>query len=78
MLHDNYLCLVKSNKQQFQKVGSKIQPENLEIKATAQRVWIRPTYTASPSLSRDRKIKMKKSIDQKVNDVAKGVELVVP
>ena len=45
MLHENYLCLVESSKQQIQEVESKTQPENLETKATAQRVWIRPTYS---------------------------------
>ena len=61
MLHDNYLCLVESNKQQI-KDRSKIQAEDLETKATPQRVWIRPTHSASVVHSRDRRIKMKKSI----------------
>ena len=55
MLHDDYLCFVESGKQQ--RSHKKIQAENLETKATAKRVWI----SALPSLSRDRRIKMKKS-----------------
>ena len=42
MLHDNYLCLVESNKQQIEDVGSKIHAENSETRATPKRVWIRP------------------------------------
>ena len=38
MLHDEYLCLVESGKQQIKEVRSKIQPENLETKATPKRV----------------------------------------
>ena len=44
MLHDNYLCLEESGKQQIKEVRSKIQPENVETKATPKRVWIRPTH----------------------------------
>ena len=59
MLHDNYLCLVESNKQKIEEVRSKIQEKISETKATPKRVWICPI--APPSLSRDRRIKMKKS-----------------
>ena len=38
MLHDNYLCLVESNKQQIEKVRSKIQVENSETRATSELV----------------------------------------
>ena len=51
MLHDDYLCLVESGKQQIKEVRSKIQPENLETKATPKRVRIRPTHSASVAFS---------------------------
>ena len=51
MLHDDYLCLVESGKQQIKEVRSKIQPENLEVKATPKRGWIRPTHSASAAFS---------------------------
>ena len=67
---------MESNKQQLKEVESKIQPENSETKATAKRVWIRPTYSASVAFSwHEDKLE---EINQKVNDAAKGVELVVP
>ena len=47
MLHDDYLCLVKSGKQQIKEVRRKIQTENLEAKATPKQVWIRTTHSAS-------------------------------
>ena len=47
MLHDDFLCLVESNKQQIEKVTSKIQAQNLETKAFPKRVWIRSTHSAS-------------------------------
>ena len=34
MLYDNYLCLVKSNKQQIEEVRGQIQAENLETRVT--------------------------------------------
>ena len=34
MLHDNYLCLVESGKQQIKEVGSKTRAENSETKGT--------------------------------------------
>ena len=49
MLHDDYLCLVESGKQQIK--VEKIQPENLETKATPKRVWIRPMHSASAAFS---------------------------
>ena len=57
MLHNNYICLVESGKQLIKEVGSETQPENSENKATPKRVCIRPIHT--PSLSHDRRIKMK-------------------
>ena len=51
MLHDNYLCLVESNKQQIEEVTSKIQTENSETRATLKRVWIRPMHSASVAFS---------------------------
>ena len=53
------------NKQQIKKARSTVQAENSETMATPKRVWIRPMYNAL-SLSRDRKINMKKST-KKIN-----------
>ena len=47
MLHNNYLCLVESNKQQIEEVRSKIQAEYSETRATPKRFWIRPIRKAS-------------------------------
>ena len=47
MLHDNYLCLVESNKQQIEEVRRKIQAENSETKTTPRRVWTRSMHSAS-------------------------------
>ena len=58
-LHDNYLCLVESKKQRIEEVGRKIQAENSETRTTPKRDWIRLKH-APLSLSRDRRIKMKK------------------
>ena len=51
MLHDNYLCLVESNKQQIEKARSKIQAESSETRATSKRVCIRPMHSASVAFS---------------------------
>ena len=51
MLYDDYLCLVESGKQQIKEVRSKVQAENLETKGNPERVWIRPTHSASAALS---------------------------
>ena len=51
MLHDNYLCLVESNKPQIEKVNNKIQAENSETRATPKRVWIRFMQSASVAFS---------------------------
>ena len=59
--NDNYLCLVDSNKQQIEDVRSITPAENSETKATLKRVWIRPMHSASV-VSRDNRIKMKKSL----------------
>ena len=67
---------MESNKQQIQEIGSKVQGETRKQRQLPKRVWIH-LCMAPPSLSRDRRIKMKKSINQKVNDVIEGVELVV-
>ena len=50
-LHDNYFCLVESNKQQIEEVRSKIQAENWKTRATPKRVWIRPMHSASVAFS---------------------------
>ena len=57
---------MESNKQQIEEVGIKIQPENRETRATPKQVWIRPMHIAPSSLSRDKRIKMKKSIHEKI------------
>ena len=74
------LLNLQFNKFEKKKKGSRKQSSsgNSETKATPKRVLIRPTHKMPPSLSRDRRIKMKKSINQKVNDVTEGVELLVP
>ena len=59
MLHDDYLCLMESGKQQIKEVRSKIQPENSETKATP---ISESGFVLRIALSRDRSIKMKKSI----------------
>ena len=49
MLHDKYLFLVESNKQQIEEVRSKIPAENSETRTTSKRVWIcsmRSAYVA--------------------------------
>ena len=51
MLHDNYLCLVQSHKQQIEEVGSKTHTEHSETKTTSKRVWIRPTHSAFVAFS---------------------------
>ena len=51
MLHDNYLCLVESNKQQIKEVKSEIQAENSETKATPAQVWIRAMHSAFVAFS---------------------------
>ena len=51
MLHDNYLCLVESNKQQIKEVRNKIQAKSSETKATPKRVWICPKHSASAAFS---------------------------
>ena len=66
MLHDNYLCSVESNKQQIKGVRSKIQAENSETKLHLSESGF--VLRIAPLLfSRDRKIKMKKSIHEKSN-----------
>ena len=64
MLHGNYLCLEECNKTQIEEVRSKIQAEKSEIRATPKRVWNCGFVLsmASPSLSRDRRIKIKEII----------------
>ena len=63
MLHDDYLCLVESGKQQMKEVTRKF-----KRKTWKQRQLLSESgfvlRTAPPSLSRDRRIKMKKSINQ--------------
>ena len=66
MLHDDYLCLVESGKQQIKEVRRK-----LKRKTWKQRQLLSESgfvlRIAPPSLSRDRRIKMKKSINQSIN-----------
>ena len=61
MLHDDYLCLVESGKQQIKEVRRKF-----KRKTWKQRQLLSESgfvlRIAPPSLSRDRRIKMKKSI----------------
>ena len=60
MLHGNYLCLVKFNKQQIEEGKSKIQAENSEKgQLLSESEFV--LCIAPRSLSRDRRIKMKKS-----------------
>ena len=69
MLHDDYLCLVESGKQQITEVTRKF-----KRKTWKQRQLLRESgfvlRTAPPPLSRDRRIKMKKSINQTGRNVA--------
>ena len=51
MLHEIYLCLVESNKQQIEEVRCKIQAENSETGATPKRIWIRLMHSASVAFS---------------------------
>ena len=61
MFRCNYLCLVESSKQQTKEVGSKkILEENSEKRQLLSDSGF-VLYIAPPSLSRDRRIKMKKS-----------------
>ena len=64
MLHDDYLCLVESGKQQIKEVRRKF-----KRKTWKQRQLLSESgfvlRIAPPSLSRDRRIKMKKSINLK-------------
>ena len=56
MLHDDYSCLVESDKQQIKEVRSKTQPRNFETKATPKRVWIvHPLCGTSIASSREDK-----------------------
>ena len=68
MLHDNYSCLVKSNKQQIKGTRSKTQLGNLEAKATPTQAWIHLFILCivTTSLLHDRRIKMKESISNYV------------
>ena len=65
MLHDDYLCLVESGKQQIKEVRRKF-----KRKTWKQRQLLSESgfvlRIAPPSLSRDRRIKMKKSINQSI------------
>ena len=64
MLHNDYFCLVESGKQQIKEAKSIIQTETSETKQLLRKSGLALTI-APPSLSRDRRIKMKKSINQK-------------
>ena len=52
MIHDNYLWLVESNKQQIEEIRSKTHTENSETRAVSKRVWIRPMHSAFVAFSR--------------------------
>ena len=69
MLHDDYLCLVESGKQQMKEVTRKF-----KRKTGKQRQLLSESgfvlRTAPPSLSRDRRIKMKKSKKKKIYKLA--------
>ena len=64
MLHGKYLSLEELNKTQIEEVRGKIQAEKSETRATPKRVWNSGFVLsmASPSLSRDRRIKVKEII----------------
>ena len=60
MLRSNYLCLVEFKKQQIEEVRNKSQAENSETRATPISESGFVLCIAPPSLSRDRRIKIKK------------------
>ena len=71
MLHDDYLCLVESGKQQIKEVRRKF-----KRKTWKQRQLLSESgfvlRIAPPSFSRDRRIKMKKSINLSFNRQKSG------
>ena len=60
MLHDDYLCLVESGKQQIKEVRRKFNRKTWKQGQLLSESWF-VLRRASPRLSRDRRIKMKKS-----------------
>ena len=60
MLYDDYLCLVESGKQQIKEVGRKSNRKTWKRQLLSESGFV--LRIAPPSLSRDRRIKMKKSI----------------
>ena len=62
MLYDDYLCLVESGKQQIKEVGRKSNRKTWKRQLLSESGFV--LHIAPPSLSRDRRIKMKKSINQ--------------
>ena len=84
MLYDDYLCLVKSGKQQIKEVRKKkIQPENLKQRQLLSESGF-VLRIAPPPLSRNRRIKMKKkSIYQSIrskryNDLLRSCRSYLP
>ena len=60
MLHNNYLWMVESDLKQIQEVSSKTQPKTRKQRQLLSEAGFR-LCTAPPSLSRDSRIKMKKT-----------------
>ena len=65
------MILVESNKQQIEEVEPKVQAENSGTRATSSKSGF--VRIAPPSLSRDRRIKMKKSINYQTTRVSQKI-----
>ena len=78
MLHDNYLCLVKSDKQQIKEVKSESLPENSGTEVTFKRIWIHPMYSASVTFSQeeDKNEEIKSSILSHIATKKDGLEFL--
>ena len=63
MLHDDYLCLVESGKQQIKEIRRKFNRKTWRQRQLLSKSGF-VLHIAPPPLSRDRRIKMKKSINQ--------------
>ena len=64
MLYDDYLCLVESGKQQIKEVERKSNRKTWKRQLLSESGFV--LRIAPPSLSRDRRIKMKKSIKSSI------------
>ena len=62
MLHDDYLCLVESGKQQIKEVRGKFKPKTRKQGQLLSESGFVLRIAPQP-LSRDRRIKMKKSVN---------------